>query len=489
MAPPRRTRRMNSRRALHLGTAVLVLGLFGLPIHGDDPKVDPKTEYPRKVSDLRKKVAKGTYDVATYAFDKKCFMMANQQMERVLALDPDHEGAHKKLGHKKKDGKWERDPSIKVKGTNEAPSDVVDQVKETVEKKLGDLGKKSAGDFVSLAEWCLKNDLPDEARAHFTEALDFDANNEKARKALGFTKQGDHWVAGGEKKARQSAAEALKKAPEGDEVKEASAVEQQTRLKLHKRRSEHFFLQGHFPQETVKKHVRLAETTYVQFLQILEVSDDRLSGEYTIVHLASQADHERYIDAFGEGTEEYRKFLKTCSGYIQPGECENWQNGDDQSEEDATVHDAAHMLFGRMGGWNQKPWLYEGMAYYFSALILGTARTHCVGSERVQGGGGFGGMDTGGWKAEIRDQVAGGSDPDIYGVLGASIESISQVQIVKGWSLIDFFLADHDRMEKFKLFLQRTSSGLAQEKAMSETFHWDYGTLNEEWRKFVKATY
>lgn len=474
-----------------LAVAVAALALVPVfrPASGDDPKVDPKTEYPKRAAELRKKAAKGVYEAATFAFDKKCFMLANQQFEKVIALDPDHEGARKKLGHKKQDGKWAKDPSAKVKGVNDAPSDVVDQVKDAVEKKLSDLGKKSGGEFVTLAEWCEKNGLADEAKAHYTEALDYDPNSEKARKALGFTKQGGHWVAGGDKKAKESVAETLKKAPEGTEVKETSDVEQKTSLKLNKRKSEHFFLQGHFPQETVKYHVRLAETTYTQFLQVFDLPEERLSGEYVIVHLATQADHEKYIDVFGDGTAEYKRFLKKCSGYIQPGECENWQNGDDQSEADATVHDAAHMLFGRLGGFNQKPWLYEGMAYFFSGLILGTARTHCVGTETVQGAAGFGGMDTAGWKAEIRDSVAKGNDPDIYAVMNSSIESISQVQIVKGWSLIDFFVADPERVENFKIFCQRTSSGLAQEKALSETFHWDYGTLNDEWRKYVRATY
>jgi hypothetical protein len=57
------------------------------------------------------------YDLACWAREHKCFRYIRGLCEKVFELDPEHEGAHRLLGHEKIGGKWlTRDEAMRAKG-------------------------------------------------------------------------------------------------------------------------------------------------------------------------------------------------------------------------------------------------------------------------------------------------------------------------------------------------------------------------------------
>ncbi|HXX92907.1 MAG TPA: hypothetical protein VEN81_04690 [Planctomycetota bacterium] len=65
---------------------------------------DPLTELVEKLRTA--KDAKGYFEVALWAREKGLDTRANDILRKVIALDPDHEGARKALGFQKIDGRW-----------------------------------------------------------------------------------------------------------------------------------------------------------------------------------------------------------------------------------------------------------------------------------------------------------------------------------------------------------------------------------------------
>jgi hypothetical protein len=61
-------------------------------------------------------------------------------------------------------------------------------------EKQRDRAADSLGGQLSLARWCQGRGLMDQARAHFNQVLQFDADNVEARAALGFRRVGNSWV-------------------------------------------------------------------------------------------------------------------------------------------------------------------------------------------------------------------------------------------------------------------------------------------------------
>jgi hypothetical protein len=65
---------------------------------------DPLKEFDQKVRAAEG--AQGHYEVAMWARDKGLTTRSNEVLKKVLAIDPEHEGARKALGFEKVDGKW-----------------------------------------------------------------------------------------------------------------------------------------------------------------------------------------------------------------------------------------------------------------------------------------------------------------------------------------------------------------------------------------------
>lgn len=94
---------------------------------------DPIKEYEERVRGVQD--AKGYYEVALWARDRGLSTRAGDLLKKVIALDPDHEGARKALGYEKLDGRWlSADEAMVAKGFVKHRGQWLR--KETVEKIL-----------------------------------------------------------------------------------------------------------------------------------------------------------------------------------------------------------------------------------------------------------------------------------------------------------------------------------------------------------------
>ncbi|MBI3097902.1 MAG: tetratricopeptide repeat protein [Planctomycetes bacterium] len=458
---------------------------------GGEPDPARSAEHDRRLLDLRRKAARGYFEIAEGCVSRKCFGVAQAYLALTLAHDSDHEKARKRSGQRRSGTGWERDPKAKIVTTDQVTDDVAYQVRETAQEKKRIVDQSVAADLVSLAEWCAGAALPSVAASDFTRALDYDPDNAKARQALGFLRVGERWVSSGVKEADEAMAAELRAAEEGEIVNEPTAVEKGAMVHLSKRRSKHFLVQGDANQEQIKRHVRLAETVYARFLHDFGVTEERLGRDYEVIHLATEADHRNYVDTLTDLSPERKEWIKKhATGYLSQQRCE-WFDRDGKEEEDATIHAVAHMLLSKVSGlrWCGSPWLWEGVAFFYSNSLLGTATSCCMGWEQVSGAVGFGGGDTTVWKERMREIVVKGEDADIFGVLNGSLDTVNRPQMGKAWSLVDFFLAVPSRQQRFLDFLRRLSQGTEQEKALQEAFQWNYGQLDDEWRAYVRTHY
>ncbi len=90
---------------------------------------------------------------------------------------------------------------IKTKyGTNEfSMADILNiDEKETKEQEYNNLVKKTnpkdTEAVMKLVDWCNENDMKSHARNHLKEILEYDPNNEEARKRLGYVKNQGKWI-------------------------------------------------------------------------------------------------------------------------------------------------------------------------------------------------------------------------------------------------------------------------------------------------------
>jgi hypothetical protein len=66
--------------------------------------VDPMKEFEEKLKTSTDK--KGLYELAVWAREKGLGTRSTELLKKVIALDPDHEGARKLLGYEKVNGRW-----------------------------------------------------------------------------------------------------------------------------------------------------------------------------------------------------------------------------------------------------------------------------------------------------------------------------------------------------------------------------------------------
>lgn len=479
------------RRHLPILSAVLVL-IVGTPGRGQDDST-AKATYPDRAKAVHKRIAKSHYDLGVFCADRKCFKWAIPEFERAVSFDPDNEFARKRLGFRKEKGVWVRDPKVRIDRTNDSADslDIILATEEQLAKKRADASKRAASDLISLAAWCDKEGLAAESSLHYGEALDYDLQNEKARKALGFTRVGSAWVHPRGKELKAQIEEALKAAPEGEAASEKTAVETALGKTLTKWRTPHLLLQGPLQETTVRRYARLAEAAFSVIVAGLGADIKELGSDYEIVFLSFPVDHMKYVDALVEGTPEVKKMFKEGAGGVLEYKRHEWILIGPSENQEAIVHSVSHFLLGGPATPACKPWMSEGGAFWFSWRFVGTVRGACMPIERSQqlDPASLESPNPATWAQAVRAWVKEGTDPEISGVMGASLDHVTLDQIIKGWSLMDFFLSDPERGKQFAKFLERLWGGEPQDKAIQETFGWSYEELDAHWRDFVRTHY
>ena len=111
----------------------------------------PQDEYKSKLLALNKASAAKHYSIGDYLSSAQMFLWAREQFYKAVELDPDNEGARKKLGFKKNDtGQWESDPNAKQEFGNKKKAEEADKIRKQYGDRLDSAGKDLSRQWADL---------------------------------------------------------------------------------------------------------------------------------------------------------------------------------------------------------------------------------------------------------------------------------------------------------------------------------------------------
>lgn len=124
-----------------------------------------------------------------------------RQLEAALHAAPNDSRARGAAGFLRKDNRWvSYDAVIEDARHNKRLAEYRDRRKQS---------EPTVASQLALADWCRKQRLEPQERAHLTAVLSLDPEHAAARQRLGFTRVGDRWTTADELAAGKSAAQAV----------------------------------------------------------------------------------------------------------------------------------------------------------------------------------------------------------------------------------------------------------------------------------------
>lgn len=453
----------------------------------------PQDEYKSKLAAINKSAAAKHYGIAEFLTGQSMHLWAREQYYKVIELDPDHEGARKKLGYKKNDdGKWETDVSAKVEGSNKKKPEEVDRIRKQYVDKQDSAGKDLSRQWGDLALFCKKNSMTAEMTAAFLKALEYDPANVTARKELGYEKDAKGvWMSKAERDLRREMKEGIAKAPNGQAATGDSDIEAALGIKTKKHETEHFTIES--PQMSnaqlglILQH---GEHAYAMFHKLFGQTDLFAGKKYGFVILKDKAQHDKYIDAFYKIADPARMKLlhdiRATGGFPRT---EIYQEtAPDALMHDLIIHQTVEACLRHWCG-EKHCWVLEGLALHFSRLMKDSSMIQCVdlaGTSPRNKGKNY--TDPSDWPVVCRVWVREGRDPDLTAILKrTNFGEFDGADAVKAWSLVEFLLAQH--RDKFIAFLQLFKDGKEVEAALDETWGWTISELDYHWKQYVKVAY
>jgi len=130
--------------------------------------------YRKKAAALRDDDVKGHYRLGLWCERKGWKARARLHLEKVIALDPDHAGARRKLGYIKVRGRW-----MTVREKDEAE----------YRERLAKLADDDVKGHLTLGTWCRRKGLLACAVERFEKVLERDPANARAKRALAEAKR------------------------------------------------------------------------------------------------------------------------------------------------------------------------------------------------------------------------------------------------------------------------------------------------------------
>ena len=451
-------------------------------------------EYKQKLTAVHKSCAAKHYSIGEYLTTSQMHLWARAEFNRTVEYDGDHEGARKRLGYKKGDSGWENDPTAKIEGNKKKETDPDGQrVKKTYTERLESAGKDMSRLWSDLALWCRKGSLAKEALEAFRKAVEYDPTSALARKELGYEKDGKGvWVSKAERELRREMKDGIAKAPSGAASAEAGEVERALGQKHAHRESGHFLVEApHLKDAELAGIAQHGEHAYAMYHKIFGAADDLFGGRrMNAVILKDKAQHLRYVDAFHKGPAAQKELARKSSGTGGFPRTEAFQDTMPLPVfEDWIIHQTVQMLsYFFVGG--DHLWIHEGTAYHFTRLMKDSAAWTCVDLAGTSPGAGENKnlKDPANWPVILKVWVREGKDPNIDAVVKATnLAEFDGPESIKGWSLVDFLLAEHH--DKFLDLCKALKQGAALEEALKAVWGWTSADLDMRWKRFVTATY
>jgi hypothetical protein len=463
----------------------------------------PPDEYKAKLSALSKSTASKHFSIADYLGGASMFIWAREQLYKTIEFDPDHEGARKKLGFKKKDdGAWESDPNAKQDFGNKKKGEDAERIRKQYVDRLDSAGRDLSRQWGDLALFCKKNSMAAEAAAAFMKALEYDPANATARKELGYEKDAKGvWMSKAERELRKEMKDGIPKAPNGAAASAETQAEKSAGVKTKKRESEHFLVESpHLGDPQMGLILQHAEHTYAMFHKLFAQRELFGGQKMDLLVLKDKAQHDHWIDAVFKGNAAEMKLYHECRGSGGFPIVEIYQ----ETAPDSLLYDWAihYVTQALMGIWTGEHycWIVEGMALHFCKMMKDTALIHCVdlaGTSPRNKGKNY--SDPTDWPVICRVWVREGKDPDMTAIMKrTNFGEFDGADSVKSWSMIEFLLGQHrDKFVEFLMTLKDLASeknskvveGGIVEAALKKVWGWTINDLDYRWKQYVKVAY
>jgi hypothetical protein len=110
--------------------------------------------------------------------------------EQAIAQSPDHAPAHWLRGEVLVKNRWVKIDDVPRVTARDKNRELYEHIRPGYED--------TAANQVRLGQWCAQRQLKDEARAHFTRAIQIDPDHAEARRQLGYKRIGESWYTGPE---------------------------------------------------------------------------------------------------------------------------------------------------------------------------------------------------------------------------------------------------------------------------------------------------
>jgi tetratricopeptide (TPR) repeat protein len=457
-------------------------------------QASPAEEYKAKLEKLLKNTASKHYAVGDYLSTSQMHTWARSEFKRVLELDPEHEGARKRMGYKKsEEGKWEDDPSAKQDFGNKKKGEDAAKVQKSWNDRLDQAGKDLSRQWSDLALWCKKNTMEKESADAFRKALEYDPANATARKELGYEKMGKSgvWISKFERELRKEMKEGIAKAPQGSVLTAETETEKGLGIRMKKREGPHIVIESpHLSDPDMISLVQHCEHAYAMYHKIFGQEDLFGGRKMTHVILKDKSQHERYVDVFRKGGSAAEVELsKKSTGSMGFPRSEQYQDTRPiEGVQDMAVHSTVQMM-SNLFAKGEHHWLHEGTSYHFTRLMKDSASTYCVdlaGTSPQNRGKNY--QDSDDWPIVCKVWVRENKDPEILAILKCTnVQEMDGAETVKAWSLIEFLITEH--REKFVALCKSIGSDVDVEKALKEIFDWSVEDLDRRWKSYVKSSY
>jgi hypothetical protein len=488
---------MNTARTVAMIAALGVLAPLALA----GSRGDPREELQRKEAELYSFIAESYVDLGTWLSRQQMNQWANEDFERALRWDPQNAEARRRLGYVQRDGRWERDPNSQVPSRNEREGDaalaVARDYDNRVKRAYGRVGDK----VWDLAELCERHRdvLGEEYQKYVRLTLDFDPTHRNARRAQGYRQnrsRGNIWMNDEMASLLDRMQRDLSGQPGGSDPGTPSEVGQRLNIALTRRATAHWLMEApHIEAAMLENLNRHAEQTLASYRALFRIEQELVQSPVPFTILASQSQHEAYIDNFAGNTNpRWVALAKESSGLMNPGhhEVKHEPPINQEALEDRIVHGAVHTCLHLHSGGADAAWLEEGLAYFFSDGINGSRLTHCTNLQDTrQGGGGRRYSNPEAWASAVRQMVQERTDPPMLEVISVDTANLTGARTVKAWSVVDWLMFEY-RDKLGALITSLSRYGKAEDRwpqVIREVFGWEIDEMENRWRTYVRFTY
>jgi len=441
---------------------------------GQQPNGDVKAEFEKRLTEVRARASGFHRSLARWLGRKGMNEWALKQWDRAIELDPDA------AKHKPERESWTNRPKGQMR-----------EIWLELEAELqNETSKKVAGEYAALAKWASGKELAAEAGKAWAWAIEYDTENAEARAALKHVKFEGRWHDPGQQ-AVQKIFSDHSKVDTGKPIEDRTAAERALDKDLNGRRSEHIVIEADFlNQDQLAKCVEAGERTYRVYEALFGPTPG--AKDFVAKHLAveSQKDYEALIDA-----------LHNHSGFnkeAQKQQTAAWLDTDLQIMKvsadfpalavEGHVHFTVEMLLGLHAS-SLRPWIYEGIAFYFVERRSRSAGWRCFGGSGTTIGRDFSGSFD--WRASTKALVRLGVDPTPEAILRGDANDLNTERSLKMWSYIDFILAAHRPQAPSLILAMKAEpkSDKEDEAVFKKALGVSVSDFDAAWRNWVLTTY